>query len=110
MRILRILPHFISFHPAHSGGRLSCDLNVKAKFVPSHHGDDVLVAGATGVQVYFGRIFHWKHQRRRREERSHCFEGRHQYGVALKTQTCLYFEYYNIIILKNHCKTTFPEP
>lgn len=54
-----ILPHRVSFHPAHSGGRLSGDLNVKAKFVSSHHGDGVLVAGAAGVQVNLGRIFKW---------------------------------------------------
>lgn len=56
MRHRSVLPHLVSFHPAHSGGRLSCDLNVKAKFVSSHHGDGVLVAGAAGVQVYFGRV------------------------------------------------------
>lgn len=53
-----ILSHLVSFHPAHSGGRLSCDLNVKAKFVSSHHGNVVLAAGATGVQEDLGRIFH----------------------------------------------------
>lgn len=58
MRTRSILPHFVSFHPAHSGGRLSCDLNVKAKFVACHHRDGVLVAAAAGVQVYFGRVFH----------------------------------------------------
>lgn len=55
MRILS--PYIVSFHPAHSGGWISCDLHVKAKFVSSHHGNDVLVACATGVQVDFGRIF-----------------------------------------------------
>lgn len=65
MRMLSILPHFASFHPAHSGRRLSCDLNVKAKFVSSHHGDGVLAASGTSVQVYFGRVFIMREERER---------------------------------------------
>lgn len=57
MRILSIHTHFVSFHPARSGRRLSCHPNVKAKFVSSHHGDGVTVAGAS-VQEDFGRLFH----------------------------------------------------
>lgn len=56
MRILSVPSHLVSFHPAHAGGRLATDLNVKAKFVSSHHRDDILAASAAGVQVYFGRI------------------------------------------------------
>lgn len=52
------LSHLVSFHPAHSGGRLSCEMNVQAKFVSSHHRNVVLAAGATGVQEDLGRIFH----------------------------------------------------
>lgn len=60
MRVFSILPHFVSFHPAHGGGWFSRDLDVKANFVSSHHGNGVLVAAATGVQVDFGRIFHYE--------------------------------------------------
>lgn len=56
--------HLISSHPAHGGRRLARDLYVKTKFVPGHHGDDVLAASAAGVQVDFGRIFQG-------EEKSH---------------------------------------
>lgn len=57
MRIASFPPHFVSFHPAHSGGRLSRDLNVEAKFVSGHHGNDVLAARDRGVQEYLGGIF-----------------------------------------------------
>lgn len=56
MSIRSVLAHLVPFHPAHGGGRLAGDLHVKAKFVSSHHRDDILAASAAGVQVYFGRI------------------------------------------------------
>lgn len=52
----RLDPHSVSFHPAHSGDRLSCDLHIKAELVASHHNNGVLAARATGVQVDFGRV------------------------------------------------------
>lgn len=64
MRIFCALAHVVSFHPAHSGGWLSCDLHVKAKFVSSHHSNNVLVARTAGVQVDFGRIFRHRQKKK----------------------------------------------
>lgn len=57
MNPLRLCPHLVSFHPAHSGRGVARDLHVQPKFVSCHHSNDVLAAGAAGVQVDFGRVF-----------------------------------------------------
>lgn len=65
MRIAHRCSHLFSFTPAHSGGRLSGDLDVKAEFVPSNHCDDVLVTGAAGIQVDFRRVCHVTREKER---------------------------------------------
>lgn len=55
---LSAVPHRISFFPADSGGRISCDVNIKTELVSRNDDNGVFVDHAAGgVQVDFGRFW-----------------------------------------------------